>query len=126
GSAVSSAPFTVTSSNGAPSIAGFAPTIATPGTLVSITGNNFEPTPTNNRLRFNIVPAPITSSTGTNIFVQVPGGATSGRLSLATPGGAPQRADDFFVPPSAEHRSQRCVYRPRRDRWHDGQRHHQH
>jgi YD repeat-containing protein len=100
GSAVSSAPFTVMTSNGAPSIAGFAPTIATPGTLVSITGNNFEPTPTNNRLRFNIVPAPITSSTATNISVPVPGGATSGRLSLSTPGGVTQSADDFFVPPA--------------------------
>jgi len=100
GSAASSAPFTVTTSTGAPAITGFTPTIGTPGTPISITGNNFEPTPTNNQLRFNIVPAPITSSTGTNISVQVPGGATSGRLSLATPGGATQSADDFFVPPS--------------------------
>jgi YD repeat-containing protein len=100
GSATSSAPFTVTTSNVAPSIASFAPTIGTPGTSVSITGANFEPTPTNNRLRFNIVPAPITSSTGTNISVPVPGGATSGRLSLSTPGGATQSADDFFVPPA--------------------------
>jgi YD repeat-containing protein len=100
GSATSSASFTVTTSNGTPAITGFAPTIGTPGTNVSITGNNFEPTPTNNRLRFNIVPGPITSSTATNISVPVPGGATSGRLSLSTPGGVTQSADDFFVPPA--------------------------
>jgi YD repeat-containing protein len=100
GSAASSAPFTVTTSNGSPSIAGFVPMIGTPGTLVSIAGSNFEPTPTHNRLRFNIVPAPITSSTPTNISVPVPGGATSGRLSLSTPGGVTQSADDFFVPPA--------------------------
>jgi IPT/TIG domain len=99
GSATSSAPFTVTTSTGAPAITGFTPTIGTPGTPISITGSNFEPTPTNNRLRFNIVPAPITSSTATNISVPVPGGATSGRLSLATPGGTTQSTDDFFVPP---------------------------
>ena len=99
GSATSSAPFTVTTSTGAPAITGVTPTIGTPGTPISITGNNFEPTPTNNRLRFNIVPAPITSSTATNISVQVPGGATSGRLSLATPNGSTQSPDDFFVPP---------------------------
>jgi YD repeat-containing protein len=100
GSATSSASFTVTTSNGTPAITGFAPTIGTPGTNVSITGNNFEPTPTNNRLRFNIVPAPITSSTATNISVPVPGGATSGRLSLSSPGGVTQSTDDFFVPPA--------------------------
>jgi YD repeat-containing protein len=99
GSASSSSPFTVTATSGAPTITSFTPTIATPGTAVSITGTNFEATPTNNRLRFNIVPAPITSSTGTNISVPVPGGATSGRLSLATPGGSTQSTDDFFVPP---------------------------
>ena len=99
GSASSSSPFTVTATSGAPTITSFTPTIATPGTAVSITGTNFEATPTNNRLRFNIVPAPITSSTATNISVPVPGGATSGRLSLATPGGSTQSIDDFFVPP---------------------------
>jgi YD repeat-containing protein len=100
GSASSSAPFTVTATDGAPTITSFAPTIGTPGTAVAITGTNFEPTPSHNRLRFNIVPSPITSSTATNIAVSVPGGATSGRLSLATPGGATQSTDDFFVPPA--------------------------
>lgn len=99
GSASSSTPFTVTVTNGAPTITSFTPTIGAPGTAVTITGTNFEPTPSHNRLRFNIVPAPITSSTGTNISVSVPGGATSGRLSLATPGGTTQSTDDFFVPP---------------------------
>ena len=100
GSATSSAPFTVTGSSGAPTITSFTPTIGTPGTAVAVTGTNFELTPTNNRLRFNIGPAPITSSTTTNLSVPVPGGATSGRLSLATPGGATQSVDDFFVPPA--------------------------
>jgi YD repeat-containing protein len=99
GSAASSAAFTVAATNGAPTITGFTPTVGTPGTAVSIAGSNFEPTPTHNRLRFNMVPAPIMSSTGTNISVPVPGGGTSGRLSLATPGGATQSTDDFFVPP---------------------------
>ena len=100
GSATSNTPFTVMTSTGAPAITGFTPAIGTPGTPISITGNNFEPAPTNNRLRFNVAPAPITSSTGTNISVPVPGGATSGRLSLSTPGGTTQSADDFFVPPA--------------------------
>jgi YD repeat-containing protein len=99
GSATSSTAFTVTTTNGVPAIASFTPAIATPNTAVSITGTNFEPIATNNRLKFNITPAPITSSTATNISVPVPGGATSGRLSLATPGGTTQSTDDFFVPP---------------------------
>src|SRR5215510_3797997 len=99
GSASSTAPFTVTTTSGAPTITSFTPTIGTPGTAVSVTGTNFEPTPGNNRLRFNIMPGAITSSTATNISVPVPAVATSGRLSLATPGGATQSTDDFFVPP---------------------------
>jgi hypothetical protein len=100
GSASSNTPFTVTATNGAPTITSVTPTIGTPGAAVSITGANFEPTPSHNRIRFNIVPAPITSSNATNITVPVPGGGTSGRLSLATPGGSTQSADDFFVPPA--------------------------
>jgi YD repeat-containing protein len=99
GAASSSASFEVMTSNGAPTISSFTPTIGTPGTVVAITGTNFEPTPSHNRLRFNIVQAPIASSTATNLSVPVPGGATSGRLSLATPGGATWSTDDFFVPP---------------------------
>lgn len=99
GSASSSTAFTVAATNGVPAITSFTPAIATPGTAVSITGTNFEPIATNNRLKFNIMPAPITSSTATTISVPVPSGATSGRLSLATPGGTTQSTDDFFVPP---------------------------
>jgi len=99
GSASSSTPFTVTATSGAPTITSFTPAIGAAGTAVSITGTNFESTPTHNRLRFNIVPAPITSSTTTNISAPVPGWGTSGRLSLATPGGTIQSTDDFFVPP---------------------------
>ena len=99
GSATSSTPFVLTTSTGAPVITSFTPTVATPGTAVAVAGTNFEPTPTNNRLKFNIMPAPIASSTPTTISVPVPSGATSGRLYLATPGGSTQSTDDFFVPP---------------------------
>src|SRR5262245_25072725 len=51
GSATSSTPFVLTTSTGAPVITSFTPKVATPGTTVAVAGTNFEPTPTNNRLK---------------------------------------------------------------------------
>lgn len=100
GSATSTASFTVTTSSGSPTITGFTPAIGAPGTAVSITGTNFETTPANNRLKFNVFGGPVSSATTTTLSATVPSGATSGRLSVITPGGTTQSADDFFVPPS--------------------------
>ena len=99
GSATSASPFTVTSSSGAPTITNFTPTVATPGTAVTITGTNFETIAANNRLDFNITHGTVSSATATTLATTVPTGGTSGRLTLATPGGQTQSAADFFVPP---------------------------
>jgi len=100
GSATSSTPFTVTTS-GLPTITGFTPTIGTPGTAVTISGTNFEPTLTNNKVMFNNVSyAPVTSATATTIATSVPSGMGSGRISVATPAGKAVSTADFFIPPS--------------------------
>ena len=97
GVATSSRPFTVGSS--VPAITGFTPTIGGPETIVSVIGTNFDPIPTNDKLRFNTGAAAATTATGTSLSVAVPPAATSGRITLATPTGAATSVADFFVPP---------------------------
>ncbi|MCI0719383.1 MAG: IPT/TIG domain-containing protein [Acidobacteria bacterium] len=95
----SSASFTVGSSS-APTITGFTPTVGAPGTAVTITGSNFQTTPSKNQARFNIAAATISSSTSSSIETTVPPTGTSGRISVTTPAGKGTSTGDFFVPPS--------------------------
>jgi len=98
GSDSSDVPFVV-GTNG-PIITSFTPTIGVSGTAVTITGQNFEPTPSSNRVKFNGTTAAVTTASATSIATGVPASATSGRISVATPVGQGVSADDFFVPPS--------------------------
>ena len=98
GSDSSDEPFVV-GTNG-PIITGFTPNIGTSGTAVTVTGQNFEPVPSSNRLKFNGTVADITAATTTSISTSVPSGATSGRISVTTVIGEGVSADDFFIPPS--------------------------
>lgn len=83
-----------------PIITSFTPNIGTAGTAVTITGQNFEPAPHSNRVKFNGTLAAITTSSATSISTSVPANATSGRISVETPVGQGVSADDFFIPPS--------------------------
>lgn len=96
GSAVSTATFEVVN---ALSITSFTPTIGTAGTAVQITGTDFDPTPGNNQVKFNIQTAIANSATSTTIGTTVPTAATSGRISVTTPAGTAVSTQDFFVPP---------------------------
>jgi YD repeat-containing protein len=101
GSGSSATPFTVLVASDAPSITGFTPTIAMPGTAVTVSGTNFVTSPTtNNRLRFSRTLALPDTVTSSSIATTVPPGTTSGRLSIATPTGSGVSAGDFFVPPA--------------------------
>jgi hypothetical protein len=100
GSATSSTSFTVTTSSGAPTITGFNPTIGNVGAAVTVSGTNFD-TPANDKLKFNLGFATVSSATGTSLSTTVPAGATSGHVTLATPMGNAVSSADFFVPPSA-------------------------
>jgi YD repeat-containing protein len=99
GSSTSATPFTVAGTNGTLTISGFTPVIGTPGTAVTVNGTNFEPHATDNRLLFNLMQAPITTATTTVLSPTVPGGGTSGRLTVSTPNGQAQSTADFFIPP---------------------------
>jgi len=99
GSSTSATSFTITGTSGTPTISGFTPAIGTPGTAVTVNGTNFEPHPTDNRLLFNLKQAPIVTATTTVLSPTVPGGGTSGRLTVSTPNGQAQSTADFFIPP---------------------------
>jgi len=63
-------------------ISSFTPVSGNAGTTVTITGTNFDPTPSNNIVQFNGVTATVSASTSTSIDVTVPNGATTGNLTV--------------------------------------------
>jgi len=100
GTATSTSAFTV-GANTAPTVTGFNPTIGTAGTAVTITGTNFDPTPSNNSLKFNVAYAPPTSATSTTIGTNVPSlSVSSGHLSVGTSSGQTTTSNYFFIPPA--------------------------
>jgi len=98
GSATSSTSFTVAASS-APTISSLSPTIGVSGTSVTITGTNFQPTTTRNRVTFNVGHAQVASATSTSIGTSVSPTSTSGHITVATPYGSAVSSADFFVPP---------------------------
>ncbi|HWW81736.1 MAG TPA: hypothetical protein VNY82_19200 [Steroidobacteraceae bacterium] len=82
-------------STGAPTIAGFSPSIGAPGDQITVNGSNLVGT-----VIFNggaqAVASPTTPSSVTAV---IPTGATSGRISITTPNGTATSTDDLFVPP---------------------------
>jgi gliding motility-associated-like protein len=66
----------------APAITSFSPTSGQPGTTITITGSNFDPTPANNVVYFESVAATINSASATKLSVVVPIGANYGYLTI--------------------------------------------
>jgi YD repeat-containing protein len=100
GSATSSTSFVVAANSGAPTITGFSPSIGPIGTVVTITGTNFDPVPTSDKVQFNTFRlTPVTAATATTLTTTVPSAVGSGKIKLSTPGGTVTSAADFFIPP---------------------------
>jgi YD repeat-containing protein len=98
GSATSSQPFSVLASGGPPVIAGLVPTVAVSGSPITITGVNFAPNVSDNRVTVNASPATVTAATPTSLTVTVPGATSSGRVSLVTGQGSTIGGDLAIVP----------------------------
>jgi len=98
GSVTSTAGFTVTSTNGVPTITSFTPPSGMATNSVTIIGTNFDPTPANDKLRLNASQAPVGSVTSTTITTTVPANTASGHFSLIAPAGNAVSAQDFYVP----------------------------
>lgn len=100
GSDTSSQSFTVTTSSGAPTITSINPTLATSSTAITIEGTNFDPTPGNSKVYFNVT-KDIGASVSTNsISTAVPSSATSGPLKVSTLQGMALGPDLFIPPPT--------------------------
>ncbi len=82
-----------------PTITSFTLTIGSVGTAVTINGTNFDLTPANNRVRFNITQTAVTTASATSVMATVPAGATSGKISVGATQGTAVSSDDFIVPP---------------------------
>lgn len=65
-----------------PTITGFTPANGQIGTVVTITGTNFNAIPANNIVKFNGTLATVTASTATSITTAIPAGATTGSITV--------------------------------------------
>jgi N-acetylneuraminic acid mutarotase len=91
-----------------PTIASFAPSsgyvpfvnTGIPGTVVTLYGTNFSPTPANNIVKFNGTTATVSNATTTGLTVSVPQGATSGKISVTTNNLTGISSNDFTILPS--------------------------
>ena len=98
-SATSTASFTVKSSNGLPTITAFNPSIAAPGTAVTISGTNFDSTASNDNLTVNASKTYASSATGTSLGTSIPGVVSTGHVTVTTTLGSYTTQSYLFVPP---------------------------
>jgi hypothetical protein len=80
-----------------PVITSFSPQSGAVGTVVNITGTNFEPTPGNNKVYFGAVQAVVGLASATNLVVSAPAGATYAPIT-ETVNGLTAYANALFVP----------------------------
>jgi hypothetical protein len=81
----------------APAITSFSPQSGLSGTSVTINGTNFSNTLALNSVKFNGVPATITTGNTTTLVTTVPSGATTGPISVSTGGQTRMSATNFAV-----------------------------
>lgn len=69
------------------------------GSSLTITGNGFSTTPSENVVKINGTTAIVTATSATSLTVTVPTGATTGRVSVTRAGFTAQSANEFLVLP---------------------------
>lgn len=100
GAATSSTAFTVSGSNGQPTITNFSPSVGVSGTAITINGTNFDPTQSRDTIKLNVAIAPPTSATATALTTTVPGAASSGHIAVGTAAGQAVGPGYFYIAPS--------------------------
>lgn len=86
--------FNVTQTDMHPVISSFTPT-STTAPSVTITGTNFNMTPSANTVKFNGVTATVLSATSTTLTVDIPSGGSTGKISVETAMGSFTSTGDF-------------------------------
>ncbi len=84
---------------GLTTVTGFSPTTGSVGTTVTISGTNFSTQLTNNVVLFNGKQGYVTAATPTQLTVVVPGGATTGPITVTVTCGTPASTTNFTVTP---------------------------
>lgn len=96
-SATSAQVFTVTVADLTPTITSFTPASGVIGTTVTITGTKFSTTLASNEVKINGISTVVTTASATQLKVTVPGGATTGKISVKVNGLTAVSATDFTV-----------------------------
>lgn len=83
----------------APLITGFDPSHGLVGTLVTITGENFDPVPAGNLVTIGLASAAVDAASATSLTITVPPESSAGlqRVAVRTRGGRAEAAEDFSV-----------------------------
>ncbi len=85
-----------TPEEGSPDISSFSPTSGPVGTEIFITGKNFGSTVTSNTVKIGNTTATVSSASTTELFITVPNGAATGKVSV-TVGGKTNTGGTFTV-----------------------------
>ncbi|WP_108807461.1 IPT/TIG domain-containing protein [Aquimarina spinulae] len=80
-----------------PTISSFSPEVGAKDTEVIITGTNFSTTAADNEVKFNETIATISAATATSLTVNVPAGATTGKISVEVNGQIGVSSTNFGV-----------------------------
>src|SRR5688572_16853865 len=81
----------------APTLTGFSPTSGSAGTVVTLTGTNFSTTILDNTVKFNGTVATVSAATPTSLTVEVPTGATTGKIFVEVDNQIATSSNDFTV-----------------------------
>ena len=91
----SSNDFTVVAPIAPLTLTGFSPPTGTTGTIVTLTGTNFSATIAGNTVKFNGTIATVSSASTTSLTVEVPAGATTGKVTVQVGSQIATSVDDF-------------------------------
>ncbi|MFZ3001479.1 MAG: IPT/TIG domain-containing protein, partial [Undibacterium umbellatum] len=95
GLATSSADFVVGVA-AAPTITGFTPIMGSSGTVVTVTGSNYQLNKTDNKVSFGNSFAAVSSVTSSSLLTSPPASPVSGKISISTPYGQAISSSDFY------------------------------
>ena len=84
----------------APTITGFTPTMGSSGTVVTISGSNYQLNKTDNKVSFGNSFVPVSSVTSSSLQTSPPASAVSGKISISTPYGQAISSSDFYGLPT--------------------------